>query len=66
MWMWGCLIMPTTSNLPIGLEDVQPLPYKFTADLEAFDGKVLIGETPLQRLQFYAEMASFGIRALSD
>jgi hypothetical protein len=54
------------SNLPIGLEDVQPLPYKFTADLEAFVGKVLIGETPLQRIEAFVESVSLGLRALTD
>jgi hypothetical protein len=64
--MWGCLIMNTTNDKPVGLENVTPLPYNFTSDLAAFQGKVMIGETPLQRLQFYAEIASFGFKALTD
>jgi hypothetical protein len=59
MWSWGCLIVPTTNKLPVGLENVFPLSYKFTAELENFAGKVLIGETPLQRLLFYANTEHF-------
>jgi hypothetical protein len=66
MWMWGCLIMNTTNDKPVGLENVTPLPYNFTSDLAAFQGKVMIGETPLQRLQFYGEIATFGLKVVEQ
>jgi hypothetical protein len=43
MWMWNCLIIQTTNNKPVGLENIEPLPYKFASELESYQGQVMLG-----------------------
>jgi hypothetical protein len=43
MWMWNCLIMQTTNNKPVGLENIEPLPYNFASELESYQGQVMLG-----------------------
>lgn len=65
-YQFGCSDVETSSDLPLSVDDIEPLPTVWGWEISVYSGRVLMGETIASRRAFYSELAQYGLKAFNQ